>query len=109
MPTGNEAIANAEGSGPLAIRKGKYLVTISLVPDPQYGHDENGGQFYNAVSRISGSFHNTFSVPQDVKDDPYRQDNLDFLKTQITGCSQNAEEVQVVFTEKPQNKVASPL
>jgi hypothetical protein len=85
MFTGSEVIGAIEGCT-LGVCKGKYSIIISDVPTVY--KNGAGEPYYLAEGRVGGvPLESTQMVPESVKKDPYRENNLNWLKVKVFGTS----------------------
>jgi hypothetical protein len=94
MFTANEAIRAVERC-PVGVCKKNYIIIIN--DQPTIYKDKNGEAYYQAQGRIGGSpLQGVHMVPESVKNDPYRGDNLNWLKVKIFGTARiDSGDVQV--------------
>ena len=94
MFTGNEVISAVE-KFPMGVCRAKYTIVIN--DQPTIYKNQNGETYYLAQGRIGGSpLEGTHMVPESVKNDPYRDDNLNWLKAKIFGTARiDSNDVQV--------------
>jgi hypothetical protein len=78
--TGSETIRAVE-SCPFGVCNKNYTIVISNMHSGYFS--ENGEPLYRAEGRIGGIPFTQEMVPESVRNDPYRNDNLDWLKVKM--------------------------
>ncbi len=94
MYTGNEVIRAVEKC-PMGVCRRNYTIVIS--DQPTIFGNENEESYHLAQGYIGGAqLEGTHMVPESVKSDPYRSENLNFLKVKIFGTSKiDSKDIQI--------------
>ncbi|MBN1896708.1 MAG: hypothetical protein JW789_03200 [Candidatus Aenigmarchaeota archaeon] len=94
MFTGNEVIRAVEKC-PMGVCSRNYTIVISDQPT-NFGNG-NGEAYHLAQGYVEGApLEETHMVPESVKNDPYRSENLNFLKVKIFGTSRiDSKDIQI--------------